>query len=397
MDRCLRWTITIALALASVNACAQADGPVMPSLLDVTGAGIAANTTSTTLAPVPNVPTDTAAPTLITPSALSAPTSEASAATPIGISNTPPPVFQSISVGAAGAANVTPATPASASSGASSSGSSVVSGPPTQLIDPAVIGTTKDPAFQNVAGKIFPMTPDQIQALHGLQDNTQRAIASTATTPPRPVVSTQNVLLSPGAVPPIVRLGTGYVTSIVFIDQTGSPWPVASYSIGDPTRFNIQWDQESNVMMMQGRGAYATGNMAITLRDLPTPVMLTLVSDQRVVDYRLDLRVQGRGPKAIGSMIAGTLPSSNSNPVLMNLLDGVAPTDAARLEIEGGQAQAWLYNNNLLLRTSLTVLSPSWQATMSSPDGTKVYQLSLTPLVLVSDQGRTATLQIKGL
>ncbi len=103
------------------------------------------------------------------------------------------------------------------------------------------------------------MTPEQIQALRGIQDQTQRAIATTPTTPPRPVVSTQNVMLSPGSVPPVVRLGLGYVTSIVFIDQTGSPWPIASYSIGDPTRFNIQWDQESNVMMMQGHGRLCHG------------------------------------------------------------------------------------------------------------------------------------------
>ena len=264
-----------------------------------------------------------------------------------------------------------------------------------QLVDPAVIGTTQDPAFQMMTGKIFPMSPEQIQELRNVQDLTQRAIATTPGSPPRPVVSTQNVLLSPGAVPPIVRLGTGYVTSIVFIDQTGQPWPIASYSIGDATRFNIQWDQESNVMMMQGHGAYATGNMAVTLRDLPTPVMVTLVSDQRVVDYRIDLRVQGHGPKAAGAIIAGTMPS-NSSPMLMNLLDGVAPTDAKLLEVDG-QAQAWLYNNTLLLRTPMTVLSPSWQATMSSPDGTKVYQLTPTPLVLVSDQGRSTTIQIKGL
>lgn len=95
-------------------------------------------------------------------------------------------------------------------------------------------------------------------------------------------------------------------------------------------------------------------------------------------------------------MIAGTMPS-NSNPVLMNLLDGVAPSDAKMLEVVGGHAQAWLYGHHMLLRTSLTMLSPGWQATMSSPDGTKVYQLSPTPLVLVSDQGRSTTLQVKGL
>lgn len=347
------------LALASMFAHAETSS--MPSFL---GLAAGQDSTSTTMIPqdsTPPIPTTTPAPSIAVPTGL------------------PPPStgFQPVaaSPGQQGSANPSALT---------------------QLVDPSILGTTDDPAFQNMTGKIFPMSPDQIQALRNVQDLTQRAIATTAGSPPRPVVSTQNVMLSPGAVPPIVRLGTGYVTSIVFIDQTGSPWPVASYSIGDPNRFNIQWDQESNVMMMQGHGAYATGNMAVTLRDLPTPVMLTLVSDQRVVDYRIDLRVQGRGPQAMGSIIAGTMPT-NSNPVLMNLLDGVAPADAKMLEIDGGQAQAWLFGGQMLLRTPLTVLSPGWQATMSSPDGTKVYQLAPTPIVLVSDQGRSTPLKIKGL
>lgn len=360
MNRALGRSICISL-LAMASTVAFAADAAMPSFLGINSGPDAVNTTM-----IPSEPT-------------TQPAASPSFGVPTGV--TPPDVsaFQPVNAAPGMASTSAPSTPAL-----------------KQLVDPAVIGTAEDPAFQGMASKIFPMSPDQIQALRQIQDQTQRAIATTAGAPPRPVVSTQNVMLSPGAVPPIVRLGTGYVTSVVFIDQTGSPWPVASYSIGDPNRFNIQWDQESNVMMIQGHGAYATGNMAVTLRDLPTPVMVTLVSDQRVVDYRIDLRVQGRGPKAMGSIIAGTMPT-NSNPVLMNLLDGVAPTDAKRLDIQGGDAQAWLFNGQMLLRTPLTVLSPSWQATMSSPDGTKVYQMPPTAVVLVSDQGRSTPLQIKGL
>jgi intracellular multiplication protein IcmK len=240
------------------------------------------------------------------------------------------------------------------------------------------------------------MTADQIRALRDVYETTKRITAEPARIPPRPLVSSQTVSLSPGTVPPVIRLANGYVTSVVFVDETGAPWPVAAYSVGNPQAFNIQWDTESNLLMIQGQGAYVTGNMAVTLAKLPTPIMLTIVSEQNVVDYRVDFRVQGRGPNAHGSIIGSSLPQ-NSNQMLMNLLDGVPPGDARALEITGGPAEAWVREGIMFVRTPLTVLSPSWTATMSSPDGTKVYQMNPTPMVLVSDRGQSVVLKVKGL
>lgn len=263
-----------------------------------------------------------------------------------------------------------------------------------ELIDPALFGTAKDPSFENVTTKMFPMSPEQIGALREVYETTQSAIAAPPASP-KPMLSSQTVQLSPGSVPPVIRLATGYVSSILFLDETGMPWPITSYNIGDPKSFNVQWDQESNMLMIQGQGPYSTGNMAVTLAKLNTPMMFTLVSDQRVVDYRVDFRVQGRGPNANASLIADM--GKNGSALLMNLLDGVAPQDARQLEVVGGGAQAWLRGSTMFLRTPLTVLSPSWDATMSSADGTRVYQMTATPLVLVSDRGRSVTLTIKGL
>ena len=43
----------------------------------------------------------------------------------------------------------------------------------------------------------------------------------------------------PGATPPAIRLAQGYVSSLVFVDSTGAPWPIASFDIGDPK--GCQW------------------------------------------------------------------------------------------------------------------------------------------------------------
>jgi len=268
--------------------------------------------------------------------------------------------------------------------------------PSAQLVDPTLFGTLQDPAFQHMTDKLFPMTNDQIRAFRDLYEDTKRITAEPPRTPPKPLVSSQTISLAPGTVPPVIRLANGYVTSVVFVDETGAPWPVSAYSIGNPQAFNIQWDSESNLLLIQGIGAYVSGNMAVTLLKLHTPIMLTIVSEQNVVDYRVDFRVQGRGPNAQGSIINASLPKNN-NQLLMNLLDGVPPEDAAPLDVSGGNAQAWLRGGAMFIRTPLTVLSPSWTATMTSPDGTKVYQMAPTPMILVSDRGQSVAITVKGL
>ncbi len=256
-------------------------------------------------------------------------------------------------------------------------------------------GSVNDPAFQNVLKKQFPLTPDQILRLREVMQDTQRATA-TPLQPPTPTVSTQTVSLSPGTMPPVIRLATGYVSSIVFVDETGSAWPIVGYSIGNPSAFNIQWDQKGNVLMMQGVGAYQTGNLAVQLQGLSMPVMVTIVNDQKIVDYRVDLRLQGRGPYANAPLMGNPVPAGAA-PVLINLLDGVPPQGSEGLSIAGGDAQAWQYNNMIYLRTRLTVLSPAWNSTMTSPDGMKVYEMNTTPMILASDQGQTVTLKVEGL
>ena len=213
-------------------------------------------------------------------------------------------------------------------------------------------------------------------------------------TPPRPTVTSQFVNLSPGSTAPVIRLAQGFVTSLVFIDSTGAPWPIAAYDIGNPSAFNIQWNHSDNTLMIQSLTLYTYGNLAVRLQGLPTPVMLTLIPGQKAVDYRVDLRIQGNGPNAIPVPVIG-LPSS-ANPELLGVLDGVPPEGSAEVQIEGGCAQAWVRGNQLFVRTHYTILSPGWTATMSSADGMKAYQMPKAPLLLASANGKIIQLKLEG-
>ena len=275
---------------------------------------------------------------------------------------------------------------------ASSSSNSAEAANPDK--DSVSIQTLNKAAFGSMAQTMLPMSPEQIKRLRELFNQTQAAAATTPGTPPRPTISSQYVKLEPGATPTVIRLAEGYVTTLAFLDSTGQPWPVDNYDIGNPQAFNIQWDKKSNLLMIQATSLYNVGNLAVQLRGLETPVMVTLISGQKAVDYRIDLRVPGNGPNA-KALLGRNLPQS-ADPALLNILEGVPPAGNTALKISGGVAQAWLVGDQLYVRTRLTLISPAWIATMSSPDGMKAYEMPKTPLILGFEDGQSIQLKVEG-
>jgi intracellular multiplication protein IcmK len=248
-------------------------------------------------------------------------------------------------------------------------------------------------AFAGVVEKQLPMTPEQIISLHNAFEATQKAAAMPPDVPARPATSSILVNLSPNSVPPVIRLGAGYISSLVFVDSTGQPWPIQAYSVGDPNAFNIQWDQKGNTLLVQADTFYKRSNLAVMLRDLNTPVMLTLLPGQSAIDYRVDLRIPGSGPNA--TYYQEDLPSA-ADPILLDVLNGVQLRGAKALRVIGGDnnSQAWLMNNKLYLRTSLTVISPAWKAIMTSIDGMHAYELQPSSVILALQRGKEHAIKI---
>ena len=250
-------------------------------------------------------------------------------------------------------------------------------------------------AFAKTARQMMPLTPEQIKTLRYLFDQSQKAAAADpGDKPPKPTSSSVMVNLSPGAAPPVIRLRAGYVTSLVFLDSTGEPWPIQAYDLGNPKSFNIRWDQKGNTLMVQAVDTYQSGNLAVMLKDHNTPVMITLMPGQQEVDYRVDLRLPGLGPNAA--------PSVNwfARYRQFTITELFRWRASARQPRNDGQRRAMSsvdIGDRLFLRTRLTVLSPSWLSTMRSPDGTNVYELTKAPVILASARGKIIQLDIKGL
>lgn len=274
--------------------------------------------------------------------------------------------------------------------------SPATTGPSVAVMAPIDNELIESKAFEGVTKQMFPLSPEQIQQLKKMDQTIEAATVATAGTPPKPTATSQFVNLSPGSTPPVIRLSQGFVSSLVFLDSTGAPWPIHAYDLGDPAAFNIQWDKTSNTLMIQAMKLYNYGNLAVRLKGLNTPVMLTLIPGQQAVDYRVDLRVQGYGPNAKTMPMEEGIPPSASD-VLLHVLDGVPPEGSQRLTVTGGDARAWSINNTMYVRTNLTILSPGWIGSMTSADGMHAYEMQKSPVLLVSWHGKVMQLKVEGL
>lgn len=285
-----------------------------------------------------------------------------------------------------------PQPPAMASSNASAMTQTRSVAPVSMSKEDAL--SMRDQAFAGVTESMLPMSPAQIRRLRELFSEIQQSSAEVPGIPPRPTSTSVIINLAPGAVPPVVRLSGGFVTSLVFLDATGAAWPIQAYDIGDPKSFNIQWDKKGNTLLIQAMNFYKQGNLAVMLKDLNTPIMVTLLPGQRAVDYRVDMQVPRMGPNAEPAM--NGLPNA-ANPELLNVLNGMPPHHGQALKVTGGDCQAWVSEGKLFLRTPLTVISPSWVSMMSGPDGAMhAYELPKASVILALQRGKMVKLTMEG-
>ena len=257
------------------------------------------------------------------------------------------------------------------------------------------------PIIMQAKDVISPFTPAEIRELHRDFDETRKAKAQKPVTV-IPRISSISVDLSPGSTPPIVRSMQDEPTTLVFFDSTGAPWPLAAVPRMGSNAFAVQWLKGTPDVVITAESAYESTGMAVFLEGLATPIMIKLTSGEpdsnakvRYVDYRLDLRIPGRGPNAKAPLL-GPGRIGMYNDALQGFLDGTPPSDAKTVRIEGeppAHTVVWQMGDSLYLRTPLEIRS-AFDQTMSSADGMHVYKLAPTPLVTVSEGGQDVSLML---
>lgn len=246
-------------------------------------------------------------------------------------------------------------------------------------------------AFDQALKTLLPLKPDEIRTLLEHFDRTVESTELPVHPYPRPELLVQNISLDPGVAPVTVKLAHGYVTTISMLDSSGQPWPIEDISwVGSFKIQESQVQETTHMLRISPDSPFAHGNISMRLMGLNAPVIMTFETNRDVVHYRFDAIVPKRGPGAKTPLIDPGVTLTSGDADMSVALSGVMPNDAKILDVEGvdGRTTAFIYNGLTYVRTPLTLLSPGWDSSVTSADGTKVYALEETPVILLSDRGR---------
>jgi intracellular multiplication protein IcmK len=243
-------------------------------------------------------------------------------------------------------------------------------------------------AFNAALTGLLPMRPGEIRNFLERYDETQQAVEVPIYPYPEPEVVTTTVSLDPGARPPEIKVGVGHVATVGIYDVTGAPWPIQDIAWAGNFEI-INPEAGGHILRITPMSEFAYGNISVRLLKLKTPVTFILKAHRDQIYYRFDARIPQYGPYAATPIVEGGFNLGAGDAVLSAVLDGVPPSKAVRLDVSGtdGRTSAYKLDDTTFVRTPLTMLSPGWSNSVSSADGTHVYELKNAPVVLLSDRG----------
>lgn len=237
----------------------------------------------------------------------------------------------------------------------------------------------------------------------------------------------------------MIDLAEGNITTLIFEDRTGAPWPVTgaftakdsditAEVVGNELEGDVATQSgvlsnngsavpgttasassnaagvnaadlvknSSNIVVLTPNTADIVGkNLAITLEGYNLPLMFTFDAGTSQVDYRENVRVPADGPNATIVVRKPDMPSIDEAG-MQAFVDGVPPKGAQQLDVSDPSISAWMYQKKMFVRTSDTMASPSLYH-RGSPTRDMVYVLAPVPVFSVFFNGALEQVTVNNL
>lgn len=222
--------------------------------------------------------------------------------------------------------------------------------------------------------------------------------------------------LAPDAPAPKVFISRYQSTAITFIDAYGNPWPIRKVSnfLGNmiqidralPEKTGKEGETKEDLLSDPQAGSFTvtalkhgvTGNITVYLHDLATPISILLVAKPAMYHRLATMKVEDAGPNTKSHDLfsdKGITLGTEADMDLNHALYGVTPSGSETMVVEGGEGQAWVKGDQLILRTPVAVFSPKIFKATPGNSGYMAYKLPVTTTVLgTNKEGRTVTLKI---
>lgn len=250
------------------------------------------------------------------------------------------------------------------------------------------------------------LTPEQVNIIKQSIIDQQRHVASPYPENAKPVTRSLGVSLNPGESPPVLRLSSGMLSTVVFADNAGNPWNIDKISLnralfndGMSTTNTNENVRETNVLSLEPLTPVAYGNVAITLKGLATPIIFLLTTGQHDVDFRVDAKVPGISPDATYASYSGYQASRISTTIddmTLMFVDGVPPLEAIEQRTGDRDVKAWKYGEDVIIRTNSQIIFPAYRTSVRATNGMSVYKFDggISNITL-SKEGKPVTIFIE--
>lgn len=177
--------------------------------------------------------------------------------------------------------------------------------------------------FKEAMDVALPLSPSEIRQLKKRSDSVERAMAHL----PAPKNNgIRDIHLIPGAAIPSIDIVGGYITNILFYDESGNPIPieVPGAASGNSDAYRVE-TYNNIVQVSVDSVAYQSTNLTVPLAGLPFPAMFVLNSVKKASEGRLDQIVKVYIRTGAGKSVP-EIRDENNVSALMRLLNGL-PAD----------------------------------------------------------------------
>lgn len=250
---------------------------------------------------------------------------------------------------------------------------------------------------QEALERIAPLTADEVLELRKELKRRSEALNQPLEPVGKPTRRVIPVDMSPGATPPVIRTAFGQGGVVSFVDAAGRPWPVLMVDNYNQAGFDAAAFGANGVSIgVKSAGARGT-NMAVLLEGMTAPIAFTVLTGQSEVDYSVEMQVPRYVPGLPPPVGAVEQIRSLGAADLMNYLLNTPPKDARALVSDLPNVTAWQVGaDRMIVRTDALVAAPAWQRRQSSTSGVSVYDLPLTPRLVVASGGQLVNVKLSG-
>ncbi|WP_178125745.1 DotH/IcmK family type IV secretion protein [Pseudomonas sp. EMN2] len=215
---------------------------------------------------------------------------------------------------------------------------------------------------------------------------------------------------------PQIFIAKNLATTISFVDAYGNPWPIRATADfvkdsvdvrraiggaseeGQAEKPDIK-DPQAGSIDVSALVTGATGNMTVYLVGRASPVKIVMIAKSGVFHQMATIKVNEVGPqtdlKSVGrgdEVKIGT----KADPDLNSALYGVGPVNSKEMDVEGGEARAWLKDKTIYLQTPLAIFSPDVQGATHALGRYRAYKIPYTTVAwATNEEGKTVSLRIK--